>query len=100
MTQENIKSKVNFHMVGQSKPFASTADFETLKKFLYITEQSEHETYINEVILEEEKYIISEVKISIFKETSNLHMKYGIDLALSGEPMPYNFRVSVYLRKK
>ena len=99
MTQENIMTKVNFHMEGQSRPFASTEDFETLKRFLYITEHSEYETYINEVVVEEKKYIISEVKISILKETSDSHMKYGIDLALSGEPMPYNFRVSVYLRK-
>lgn len=100
MDQENIKTKVNFHMVGQSRPFASTEDFETLKRFLYITDQSEYETYISEVMVEEEMYIISDVKISILKETSDLHMKYGIDTALSGEPMPYNFRVSVYLRKK
>jgi len=100
MTQENIKTKVNFHMEGQSRPFASTEDFETLKRFLYITEQSDSETDINEIVVEEERYIISDIKISILKETSDLHMKYGIDLALSGEPMPYNFRVSVFLRKK
>lgn len=100
MAQENIKTKVNFHMEGQSKPFASTEDFDTLKRFLYITEQSENETYINEVVVEEEKYIISNVEISILKKTEDLHMKYGIDMVLSGEPMPYNFRISVYLRKK
>jgi hypothetical protein len=99
-TQENIKVKVNFYFEGQTRPFSSTEDFETLKHFLYITEESEYETYINEVLVENEAYIISDVKISILKKTNELHMQYGIDSALSGEPMPYNFRVSVYLRKK
>jgi len=99
MEQENIKTKVNFHMDGQARPFASTEDFETLKRLLYITDQSESETYINEIIIEKEKYIISDVKISILNKTCDLHIKYGIDMVLVGEPMPYNFRVSVYLKK-
>lgn len=100
MNQENIKTKVNFHMEEQSRPFASTEDFETLKRFLYITEESDHETDISEIEVEGEMYNISEIRISMLKETSDLHMKYGIDVALSGESMPYNFRVSVFLKKK
>ena len=100
MSKENIQTKVNFHFEGESRPFASTEDFETLKRFLYIKESSEHETDIKEVIVEGETFLISSVQLSILKETSTLHIEYGIDLALSGEPRPYNFRVTVYLRKK
>lgn len=100
MVQENIKTKVCFHHEGQSRPFASTEDFETLKRFHYITEKSEYETDLDKVDVNGKTYSITEVKISILKETSDFHLKYGIDTTLSGEPMPYNFRVSVYLKKK
>ncbi|MDO6854877.1 hypothetical protein Q4599_14895 [Cellulophaga lytica] len=100
MKPENIKTKVNFHMEGQGKPFASTEDYEVLKRFLWINEDSEFETNINEIDVEGEMYEIVDTKFSILKETTELHLKYGIDLAIVGESLPYNFRVSVYLKKK
>ena len=98
--EENIKSKINFHLEGHGKPFSSTEDYETLKRFFFIDEDSKYETEINEVIVDDEKYEIVNIKLSILKETADSHLKYGIDLPLEGNPMPYNFRVSVYVRKK
>ncbi|MDG4715791.1 hypothetical protein [Winogradskyella marincola] len=100
MKPENIKTKVNFHFEGQAKPFASAEDYEVLKRFLWIDEESEYETNISEVDVEGKMYEIVDTRISILKETSDLHLTYGIDLALTGESLPYNFRVSVYLKEK
>ena len=100
MNKENIKTKVNFFYEGQVKPFASTEDYETLKRFFYIKEDSDLETDIHEIEVGGKQCEIVDIKISILKETADLHLKYGIDLALQGEPMPYNFRVSVYLKEK
>lgn len=51
---ENIKAKISFYFVGDSKPFASAEDYETLKKMLYIDSISNDETIIEKVIVENE----------------------------------------------
>jgi len=98
MKPENIKTKINFHLEGQSKPFASTEDYEILKQFFLANDSSE--INIKTVEIENKTYDIVNTEINILKKTSNMHLKYGVDHALSGAPLLYNFRVSVYLKKK
>lgn len=100
MNAENIKAKVNFHFEGDNRPFLSTQDYETLKKQLWITNESGNETSIKEIKIDEEYYEIINTEVSIYKQTSSSHITYGIDLALDGEKLNYNFKISLFLRKK
>lgn len=100
MEEENIKTEIDFYIEGSNKPFYSFEEFNELKEFLCITEHFDLETNIKEIMFEDKLYEISKVKIAILKETTELHMKYGIKPSLLGNQMPYNFRVSVYIKEK
>ncbi|MBN9284834.1 MULTISPECIES: hypothetical protein [unclassified Flavobacterium] len=93
----NIKTKVSFYFEGESKPFANVEEYEQLKGMLYITDDSDYETKIKEVDVDGVKYKVLSTSFKILKETREDHLKYGIDLALYGDSMPYNFHVSVFL---
>ena len=99
MNSENIKTKFNFYYEGDVRPFSSTEDYETLKVFFQVTEDSDFETYPRKIKVGDEMKEIAKIEMSILKETQDLHITYGIDTVLCGEPMPYNFRVSIYLKK-
>lgn len=100
MHPENIKTKINFHLEGVSRPFASAEDYQTLKRLLYIKNDAKIETTIEEIIIKDEAFEIIDAKITILNDTIEGHPNYGIDSALAGESLPYNFRLSLFLRKK
>ena len=100
MSAENIKTKVNFYYEGDVRPFSSTEDYETLKDFFQVNEDSDFETYVRKIKVGDEMHEIAKIEMSILKETQDMHITHGIDMALYGEPMPYNFRVSVHLKRK
>ena len=99
MELENIKAKVSFYLKGESRAFSTTEDYDTLKRFFYIKEDSEYETIIKEIIVDDEVYKIVDVKITIYSETNGINPRYGIDMALESPPMPYNFKVLIYVEK-
>lgn len=101
MELENIKTKVSFYLKGASKPFSTTEDYETLKRYLFIIDEvSDYETSVKEIIVDDELYKIIDIKLSIYKETVEANPRYGIDLALESPPMPYNFKVMIYVEKE
>lgn len=65
MEQENIKTKVDFYLEGQENPFTSTENYDTLKKFFFIDENSEFETIIEEVKTDKRPFEIKSISISI-----------------------------------
>jgi hypothetical protein len=99
MKEENIKTKINFYYEGDVRPFSSTEDYETLKIFFQVTEDSVFETDVRMIKVGNEMHEIANIEMSILKETQDVHITHGVDIALYGKPMPYNFRVSVYLKR-
>ena len=96
----NIKTKISFYFEGESRPFANVEEYEQLKMMLYISEDSDLENKITEVDIEGVKYKVLRTSFKILSETRNDHLKYGIDLALNGDPMPYNLHLTVTLEER
>lgn len=96
----NIKTKISFYFEGETKPFANVEEYEQLKMMFYIDDDSEYETKMDEVDIEGVKYKVLKTSFKILKETREDHLKYGIDLAIYGDPMPYNLHLSVILEPR
>ncbi len=96
----NIKAKISFYFEGETRPFVNVEEYEQLKLMHYITEDSEYETKLNEVDIEGVKYKVLSTSFRILRETREDHLKYGIDLALYGDPMPYNLHINVILEAR
>ena len=75
MDLENIKAKVSFYYKGTYKPFASTENYDSLKKILYIKGDSDDETEIKTVVIEDVHHEIEEIKISVLRETATSHLE-------------------------
>ena len=96
----NIKTKISFYFDGESKPFANVEEYEQLKLMLYITENSDIENNITKVDIDGVEYKLIRTSFKILNETREDHLNYGIDLALVGDPMPYNLQFKVILEER
>ena len=97
---KSLECKVCFTWEGEGRPFATVYDYEYLKELLKIDKLSHHETYIEEVVVEGKKHEVVDIQVSILKDPVDEElMNYGIEMALAGEPGPYNTRIDVYLKK-
>ena len=96
----NIKTKISFYFDGESRPFANVEEFEQLKMMFFITEDSEYETKITEIDIEGVKYKVLSTQFKILKETRDDHLKYGVDLALYGDSLPYKLHLNVIIEPR
>lgn len=96
----NIKTKISFYFEDESRPFANVEEYEQLKMMLYITRDSDLENKITKVDIEGDEYKVLRTSFKILKDTREDHLKYGIDMALNGDPMPYNLHLNVILEKR
>ena len=96
----NIKTKISFYFDGESKPFANVEEYEQLKLMLYITENSDNENNITKVDIDGVEYKVLRTSFKIVNKTREDHLKYGMDLALVGNPMAYNLHLNVVVEER